>query len=90
MTKRALTLATIAVLTAGCAKNEISIERHDGYTIVSQTRGPELGYSETSGVSILNINGFAVKDLDKDGELDIYEDWRRPVSERAEDLAALV
>lgn len=81
-------MATIAVLTAGCAKNEISIERHDGYTIVSQTRGPELGYSETSGVIILNINGFAFKDLDKDGELDIYEDWRRPVSERAEDLAA--
>lgn len=81
-------MATIAVLTTGCAKNEISIERHDGYTIVSQTRGPELGYSETSGVIILNIDGFAFKDLDKDGELDIYEDWRRPVSERAEDLAA--
>ena len=88
MEKRTLTLAIIVLLAAGCVKNEISVERRDGYTVVSQTRGAELGYCDTSGVNILNIDGFAFKDLDKDGELDIYEDWRKPVSERARDLAA--
>lgn len=88
MEKKAFILGVIAIAAAGCAKNEINIIHHDGYTIVSQTRGPELGYNEDSGVRILNIDGFAFKDLDKDGELDVYEDWRRPVAERAKDLAS--
>ena len=88
MEKKAFILGVIAIAAAGCAKNEINIIHHDGYTIVSQTRGPELGYNEDSGVRILNIDGFAFKDLDKDGELDVYEDWRKPVAERAKDLAS--
>lgn len=30
---------------------------------------------------------YAFKDMDKDGELDVYEDWRKSDEERAEDLA---
>ncbi len=48
----------------------------------------DLGYDENSGVTIIMEDGFAFKDLDKDGELDVYEDWRKPVRERAEDLAS--
>ncbi|WP_206424303.1 glycoside hydrolase family 3 protein [Cohnella candidum] len=50
--------------------------------------GPLLGYSETSGVSILQQDGFAFKDLNKDGKLDPYEDWRLPPRVRARDLAS--
>ena len=46
MEKKAFILGVIAIAAAGCAKNEINIIHHDGYTIVSQTRGPELGYNE--------------------------------------------
>jgi hypothetical protein len=31
-------------------------------------------------------DGFAFRDLNKNGELDVYEDPRRPVEERVEDL----
>lgn len=47
-----------------------------------------LGYSETSGVKILVKDGFPFKDLNKNGVVDIYEDWRLNVNERAEDLAS--
>lgn len=50
--------------------------------------GPTLGYSEASGVSILYRDGLAFKDHSKDGELDVYEDWRRSPEERAVDLAS--
>lgn len=87
--KTALTVLPLAcLLLAGCGKNEITVEECDGYRLVRQTRGPVLGYSGDSGVGILEIDGFAFKDLDKDGELDVYEDWRRPVADRAADLAS--
>ena len=46
-----------------------------------------LGYSERSGIKILTVDGLAFKDLNRNGKLDIYEDWRLPVDERAKDLA---
>ncbi|WP_240688904.1 glycoside hydrolase family 3 N-terminal domain-containing protein [Ammoniphilus sp. YIM 78166] len=50
--------------------------------------GPTLGYSTTSGVSILELDGKFFKDLSRDGNLDKYEDWRLPAEERAKDLAS--
>ena len=50
--------------------------------------GPTLGYSISSGVQILTVDGLPFKDLDKDGALDKYEDWRLSVDERAKDLAS--
>jgi len=37
---------------------------------------------------LLTENGFAYRDLNKNGRLDIYEDSRRPIEERVEDLLA--
>jgi len=56
--------------------------------IIVNTGGQTLGYSTTSGVKILSIDGFAFKDLNKNGKLDKYEDWRLPVDQRAKDLAS--
>ena len=55
----------------------------EGYNIITQKKGVTLGYSPTSGISILECDGYAFKDLNKNGELDIYEDWRKPMRERA-------
>ncbi|MEK3720319.1 glycoside hydrolase family 3 protein [Paenibacillus sp. FSL H8-0034] len=55
---------------------------------VNNSGGPTLGYSESSGVRILYQDGFAFKDLNKDGLLDKYEDWRLSPEERAKDLAS--
>ncbi len=56
--------------------------------IITNRGGQKLGYSTTSGVKILTVNGFAFKDLNKNGKLDSYEDWRLPVDVRAKDLAS--
>ena len=58
------------------------------FLTVKNTKGPTLGYAPQSGVQILNINGLFFKDLNKNGKLDKYEDWRLPVDERAKDLAS--
>lgn len=56
--------------------------------IVNNSDGPALGYSSDSGVKILTINGKKFKDLNKNGKLDKYEDWRLSTEERAKDLAS--
>ena len=38
--------------------------------------------------SLLQADGFVFKDLNKNGRLDPYEDWRRPVAERVDDLVS--
>jgi beta-glucosidase len=58
------------------------------FTTVSNPKGPTLGYSTASGVTILTVNGLHFKDLNKNGKLDPYEDWRLPVDQRAKDLAS--
>ena len=83
--KRAICLAAVLAFVS-CANRwqEIPME---GYILVKQSRGAELGYSPESGVSLLERDGFVFKDLNRNGEVDVYEDWRRPLEERAEDLA---
>ena len=60
----------------------------DGWIKVTNEGGKILGYSPNSGVQLLEVDGYAFKDLDKDGELDIYEDWRLDAATRAADLAS--
>ncbi|MEO6981312.1 MAG: glycoside hydrolase family 3 N-terminal domain-containing protein, partial [Mucilaginibacter sp.] len=59
-----------------------------GIVLVKNSNGPTLGYSTTSGVKILTVDGFSFKDFNKNGKLDKYEDWRLTVNERAKDLAS--
>lgn len=54
---------------------------------VTNKKGATLGYSTQSGVQILTIKGLHFKDLNRNGKLDKYEDWRLSVDERAKDLA---
>ncbi len=44
---------------------------------------PKLGYKS---IPILIVHGLQFKDLNKNGKLDKYEDWRLPYEERAKDL----
>lgn len=83
--KRAIYLAAVLAFVS-CANRwqEIPME---GYILVKQSRGADLGYSPESGVSLLERDGFVFKDLNRNGEVDVYEDWRKTLDERAEDLA---
>jgi beta-glucosidase len=77
----------ILLLLTGCSNNWTE-EQLDGYSMIHNKNGPALGYSHGSGVNILTIDRLAFKDLNKNGELDKYEDWRLPADERAHDLAS--
>ncbi len=57
-------------------------------SFITNSGGQTLGYSQNSGVKILTVDGFAFKDLNKNGKLDKYEDWRLSYEERAKDLAS--
>ena len=60
----------------------------NNFKTVSNKNGPVLGYSPASGVKIITVGGLNFKDLNKNGQLDKYEDWRLDVDVRAKDLAA--
>lgn len=60
----------------------------DKIRIIHNEGGQTLGYSTASGIKILTVGGLAFKDLNRNGKLDKYEDWRLPVDQRAKDLAA--
>jgi beta-glucosidase len=55
---------------------------------VTNRGGQTLGYATTSGVTLLTVDRFAFKDLNKNGALDPYEDWRLSADLRAKDLAS--
>ena len=38
-------------------------------------------------MKLLEVDGYAFKDMNQNGELDKYEDWRLSTEERAADLA---
>ena len=56
--------------------------------IITNPEGQTIGYSNESGIQILTKKGFAFKDLNRNGKLDRYEDWRLSADERAKDLAS--
>lgn len=66
----------------------ITTEDKYNYTIVSVDGKPVLGYSPTSGIKIITVDGLPFKDFIGDGKLLPYEDWRLPAEERAKDLAS--
>ena len=84
---KAVALAAAAVVFASCGPKWQETGK-DGYNLVIQKKGSTLGYSPSSGVTLLTKGGYAFKDLNRNGELDTYEDWRKPAKARAEDLAS--
>ena len=72
--------------TAGCSRQTVE-EQPVEYILVEQ-EGPTLGYSPTSGVTIIRQDGHAFKDHNRNGQLDPFEDWRLSPEERANDLAS--
>jgi beta-glucosidase len=80
--------ATVISSTIDQPKKWSTEDEGDGIVLVKNQNGPTLGYSSKSGLIILTVDGLAFKDLNRNGKLDKYEDWRLPVAERAKDLSA--
>lgn len=82
--KKYLSIIMVLIIASSCAMQE----NYEDYILEKNVNGATLGYSPKSGVKIIMNKGFKFKDLNKNGKLDIYEDWRLPVDERAKDLAS--
>jgi len=75
------------LLLSGCGP-KYTLEEQESFTLVINQDGLILGYAPGSGVSLIEKSGYAFKDLNKNGELDLYEDWRLRAEERAKDLVS--
>ena len=63
-----------------------SEEVRDGWTrYTNPDGGAELGVMDTA--KVIQVDGYAFKDLNGNGKLDLYEDWRQSDEARAEALA---
>ena len=89
MKSKIFILPSLLLLTVSLkAQSKWTETTKDSHAIIQNNGGQTLGYSPKSGIKIIQVDGLAFKDLNKNGKLDIYEDWRKPVAERAKDLAA--
>ena len=77
----------MAYVFSGCGPKWTETE-NDGFNTVVNEGGQTLGYSPESGVKILTDSRYAFKDLNKNDQLDPYEDWRLSAEQRAADLAS--
>jgi beta-glucosidase len=85
--KRIVLLSLIALSFASPEIKWTSAKSGDIY-IVANEGGKSIAYSIKSRVKLITRDGFAFKDLNKNGQLDKYEDWRLGSEERAKDLAS--
>lgn len=83
--KKNLTLLGAVCCLAACTNAPVETS-YEGFNLITQD-GPTLGYSPSSGIKILYDGNHAFKDLNKNGEIDPYEDWRLDIEERVADLA---
>jgi beta-glucosidase len=83
-----MVVAGAALLTlSACNGQKWTEESKGSYNLVTQKGGQTLGYSPESDVKLITDGGFAFKDLNRNGTLDPYEDWRLDPKTRATDLA---
>ena len=86
MVKASLVVAFAFVCGSAVAQSRWSAADKGAFTEIRNDGGRTLGYNQDSGLKIIEVDGYAFKDLNRNGELDAYEDWRRPSKERAADL----
>ena len=83
----ALLLAMMMLLSCAFAEDE-----EEAQVVVEvlyvEAAGEQVKLGYTADTEILDVDGLKFKDLNKNGALDVYEDWRKPVDERVNDLLA--
>ena len=68
------------------AKWSSETSRKDKWTrVTNPDGGAELGVMDTA--KIIQVDDYAFKDLNGNGKLDLYEDWRQSPEDRAKALA---
>jgi beta-glucosidase len=85
---KAIVLAAMFLVIVPVSAQKWSEKESGQFNLVTNPGGKTLGYAPSSGVKLLTADGLAFKDLNKNGKLDKYEDWRLSFDERAKDLAS--
>lgn len=80
-------LIVLILSNVSCVQNWKEKPMGNLVTITNES-GPTLQYHKESGVTLLEVDRFAFKDLNKNNILDPYEDWRLTAHDRALDLAS--
>jgi len=83
--KKVYSLLSAGLCLTACTQTPVETE-YEGFNLITQ-EGPTLGYSPSSGVKILKEGNLAFKDLNRNGVIDKYEDWRLDIEDRVADLA---
>ena len=63
----------------------VILESSSGFYYIEEN-GEQVRLSSNNENGFLQADGLYFRDLDKDGELDVYEDWRNDVETRVQDL----
>lgn len=74
MSKSLYLFVLLSGLLCSCGGHRWTETVEDGYHLIAQKGGATLGYSPKSGISIIQQDGYAFKDLNRNGRLDVYED----------------
>jgi beta-glucosidase len=85
----AILILLVVIFLAGYKKPKENKDENIHY-VKNPKGGPVLGYAESSGVKIIEQDGYFFKDLNKNARLDPYEDWRLLVDTRAANLASIL
>ncbi|PIB38286.1 glycoside hydrolase family 3 protein [Maribacter sp. 4G9] len=80
-------LIVLLLINVSCGQNWEEKASGNLLTITNKG-GSTLQYHKESGITLLEVDRFAFKDLNKNGIFDPYEDWRLSAHDRAVDLAS--
>jgi beta-glucosidase len=88
-------LAAGCLVLGACAGGKPAVEAGGGSAVhavaANPNGGPVLGYARNSGLALLSVkegkHTYVFKDMNANGALDVWEDWRKPADERAQALA---
>ncbi len=86
----AILISNPSINTYAAEEKYVVTDFGNGYNMVTKEDGKTLTYSPESGVTLLKDDGYAFKDLNKNGKLDTYEDWRLDTKTRATGLADIM
>ena len=85
-----INMANSSANSEAAAAEKAYLESDCAFSVIpaDETTGQiELSYmAETT--TILDVDGLKFKDLNKNGSLDVYEDWRKTTAERVADILA--
>ncbi|MCD9197768.1 glycoside hydrolase family 3 protein [Aeromicrobium wangtongii] len=88
MTTKSSSLTRRVAVVATGAVSTIAIAAGAGITSPATAAGPTQPPISTRDVPVVTEDGLQFRDLDRDGDLTPYEDWRLSPAERASDLLA--